>query len=509
MDAFNFNLKNRKKLTLAIVIGFISIFIHFSYWFQNDRLSNTINFAIAFVTALYLIPQAIFVWLIYLKAKLKKTPIKKFVGKVDIFVPAYDEPLWLLERILISVKNYKYPSEVFLLDDGRKEERKQLCQKMGINYITRENNNGYKAGNINHALKYSKSDFIAVFDSDHISSPDYLYYAMSYFENEKIGAVQVILDHYNENESFVSKGSAELNDSFFSATMLGMEEWKGAVIFGSNSIFRKKALESIGGYKIGLAEDLRTSIYLHANGWETAYVPEILAKGLTPSDLTSYYKQQFKWSRGVFSALLNDYPKLFLKLKFNHHICYATRMTYYLSGFIVLGSVIATIYSFLSETFAKNFSEYLIYSAPLVLSFFTAHALAGNSFKIKKEKKFFSVNGMLLALGTYPIYCLSFILEMARLKWNFIPTPKEKGQDKITIIIPQLIFATMLLYSMIYRIVLGSDLFYLSIILFSIVLLIIHFAVFYAFFENRFAIKNKKFDIQKESLNYLREFQIV
>jgi cellulose synthase (UDP-forming) len=475
----------------------VCLSLHIAFWIKDVRLYNFWNLLIFGTELFYIIPQVIFVWLIYLKAKKKKEPRQQFKGAVDVFIPTYDEPLWLLERILKSVKSYKYLSKVFLLDDGKKEERKILCDKLGIEYIARENNNGYKAGNINHALKYFRAEFIAVFDSDHISNPDFLNYAMPYFKDEKIGAVQVILDHYNENESFVSTGAVELNDSFFSATMLGMDGWNGSVIFGSNSVFRRKALESIGGYKIGLAEDLRTSLYLHAEGWQTAYIPRILAKGIVPSDLTSYFKQQFKWARGVFNALFNDYPKLFFKLKLNHHICYSTRMTYYLTGFVVLGVLIATLYSLFSESFASEFSEYLVYSFPLVATFFASHILAGNSFRIKEKNGNFSIKGILLALGTYPVYCSAFLLEVFKLKWSFIPTPKEKNRDSLFIIFPQIIFSLAIVLGIIYRFI------------FSFILLAIHSGIFYAFIENRFLLNKEKFDVKQESLRYLKEFQIV
>ena len=81
--------------------------------------------------------------------------------------------------------------------------------------------------------------------------------------------------------------------------MQGMHGTGTAVAIGANCTFRRTALESIGGHGIGLAEDLVTSIRLHAAGWKSVYVPEVVSRGLVPGDLESFLKQQLKWSRGV------------------------------------------------------------------------------------------------------------------------------------------------------------------------------------------------------------------
>jgi hypothetical protein len=45
-------------------------------------------------------------------------------------------------------------------------------------------------------------------------------------------------------------------------------------------------------------------------GWQGVYVPKILARGMTPSDWTSYLNQQRRWARSVLDLKLRTYPKL-------------------------------------------------------------------------------------------------------------------------------------------------------------------------------------------------------
>jgi cellulose synthase (UDP-forming) len=81
-----------------------------------------------------------------------------------------------------------------------------------------------------------------------------------------------------------------------------------APVWGSHCTFRRTALDEIGGHGIGLAEDLQTSITLHAAGWHSVFVPALKARGLVPSDFNALTKQQFKWARGVFEVLFSTYP---------------------------------------------------------------------------------------------------------------------------------------------------------------------------------------------------------
>ena len=60
---------------------------------------------------------------------------------------------------------------------------------------------------------------------------------------------------------------------------MGLFGHGAAVAIGANCTFRRAALLSIGGHGVGLAEDLVTAIRLHARGWRSIYLPEIVSRG--------------------------------------------------------------------------------------------------------------------------------------------------------------------------------------------------------------------------------------
>ena len=149
---------------------------------------------------------------------------------------------------------------------------------------------------------------MVIFDADHVPRSEFLEKTLGHFRDPKIGFVQTMLTYANANETHVSRAASEMATGFFYVTSLGMDGWGCATLFGSNALIRRAALETIGGYNPGLSEDLATWVDLHAAGWQSAFVRQPLAPGLSPADLRSFFIQQLNWSRGVFEVLFTQYP---------------------------------------------------------------------------------------------------------------------------------------------------------------------------------------------------------
>ena len=90
---------------------------------------------------------------------------------VDIFVTVVDEPPSILRRTLIGCVNQDYPKDyyqVYVLDDGQRDEIKTLAASLNCGYIRRADRQHAKAGNLNHALQETSGEIIAIFDVDHV-----------------------------------------------------------------------------------------------------------------------------------------------------------------------------------------------------------------------------------------------------------------------------------------------------------------------------------------------------
>jgi cellulose synthase (UDP-forming) len=113
---------------------------------------------------------------------------------VDVFVPAYREPVDLIRRTLKGAMAITYPHRTYLLDDGKREELRALAAELGCGYFRRDSNAHAKAGNLNHALAMTSGDFIAVFDADHIPRPHALDATLGMFADPSVAMVQTPQD---------------------------------------------------------------------------------------------------------------------------------------------------------------------------------------------------------------------------------------------------------------------------------------------------------------------------
>ena len=132
-------------------------------------------------------------------------PKSKFVNlpHITVQLPMYNEDV-VAERIIRSSCLIDYPLELLeiqVLDDSTDfsaEIAKKACEDWKakgypIEYIHRDNREGYKAGALAAGLKQAKGEFIAIFDADFVPPRDILKNVVNYFTDDKVGMVQVRL----------------------------------------------------------------------------------------------------------------------------------------------------------------------------------------------------------------------------------------------------------------------------------------------------------------------------
>ncbi|GAA0399897.1 hypothetical protein GCM10009133_05920 [Cocleimonas flava] len=113
---------------------------------------------------------------------------------VDMYFPTYDEDPELVRLSLIDAKNVLNPMgvniSIHVLDDGSRDSMKQVADEEGVNYITREGNIGFKAGNLRNAMEQTGGDFIVICDADTRPLPTLLEHTLGYFKDSDVAWVQ-------------------------------------------------------------------------------------------------------------------------------------------------------------------------------------------------------------------------------------------------------------------------------------------------------------------------------
>ena len=114
--------------------------------------------------------------------------------KVDIFLTTYNEEEELVRLSIRDAKRVSYPHpidiRIHVLDDGRRPSMQQVATEEGVEYITRNNNIGFKAGNLRNAMEQTSGDFIVICDADTRLFPTFLEHTLGYFRDQDVAWVQ-------------------------------------------------------------------------------------------------------------------------------------------------------------------------------------------------------------------------------------------------------------------------------------------------------------------------------
>ncbi len=427
---------NRKRITvferiitwLLITIGFESIIYFANWWFSPEHTTHLIFFIPLSITTFWLMYESVIYWFYLLNLRISKYEKPNEGVTVDIFTTAAPgEPLEMFEKSLAALAAVEYPHQTYLLDGSGNPELKTLAENLGINRIDCTNVPGAKAGKVNYALTKTSGEIILIIDPDHIANPKFLTSVIGHFKNPEVGFVQVVQAYYNQESSFIAKAAAEQTYGFYGPILMGMNGYDSALVIGANCTFRRKALDSIGGHAVHLVEDFVTSLKLHAKGWKSVYVPDIVARGLVPEDINAFFSQQLKWATGMFQVFFGLIPKHIFQLKGWQRISYLMSSTYYFVGVaLAINLVLPIIFLFFGVWAVEMpFRGYVIHLIPFVVLFLLIHLFAQRWMRDKSERGL-QWRGMLLKVGTWPIYVLALLFSLFGVKVPYLPTAKTR-----------------------------------------------------------------------------------
>ncbi|MDE2313189.1 MAG: glycosyltransferase, partial [Elusimicrobia bacterium] len=310
----------------------------------------------------------------------KSVPLEGELPGVDLFVTIYNEPLEILEQTLIACKALDYPAaklRVHVLDDGPRAEVGELAASFGFNHLTRENREHAKAGNLNAGLTRTESEFIMILDVDHVPVRSYLRETLGFFKDPKVAFVQTPHHFYNPDcyqKNLLLEGHVvNEQDLFFQIIQPGKNGANAAIFAGSSAVFRRKALEDIGGFKTDCAiEDMHTGMELHARGWRSVYYNRILSAALSPENFAGYLTQRKRWAKGGVQLFFLDNPLWKKGLSLRQRLYYFSSLLYFFHGWMRLIYLLAPL-SFLLASYNP-----IVASIPMLMWYFIPHYLASH-----------------------------------------------------------------------------------------------------------------------------------
>ncbi len=252
---------------------------------------------------------------------------------VDVYVPSYNESLDLVRPTVLAALNIDWPRDklnVWILDDGRRESFRAFAEESGCGYIVRPDNKGAKAGNLNHAMRHTDGEFIAIFDCDHAPTRAFLQFTVGWLVRDaRIAMVQTPHHFYSPDpfERNLARKAPVPNEGllFYGLIQQGNDLWNAAFFCGSCAVLRRTALEEVGGVPHAtVTEDCHCSFLMQKRGWHTAYLRLPLAAGLATERLGLHIGQRLRWARGMIQILRLENTPFASGLSAVQRLCYFT-----------------------------------------------------------------------------------------------------------------------------------------------------------------------------------------
>ncbi|KAJ3195649.1 hypothetical protein HK101_011464 [Irineochytrium annulatum] len=257
---------------------------------------------------------------------------------VDVYLPCCGEPTRVLLNTYTHVARLDWPAiRVHVLDDGPKPvEVEKLARAFGFNYMRRRDRPHLKkAGNLRHAFQRTRGEFFVIFDADFCPRPEFLRETVPYMlQDPKLAIVQTPqFFRVSEEQTWVERGASLSQEFFYRLIQVSLDSCQGAVCVGSCALYRREALELVGGTVAAEhSEDILTGFICIASGWSLKYLPVNLAVGLCPHDLPMFFNQQYRWACGATTLVASrHFWSPGARVTLVQRLCFLTGFLYYWS----------------------------------------------------------------------------------------------------------------------------------------------------------------------------------
>lgn len=359
---------------------------------------------------------------------------------IDVFITVYGEALETVQRTVAAAVAMHGAHRTWVLDDGDSDDTRAVAAAHGARYVRRLSAHGAKAGNVNHALSLGKGEYFVLFDADFVPAPDFLVETMPFFADSTVAFVQTP-QAYGNLHTVIARGAAYMQTVFYRFIQPGRNRFNAAFCVGTNVVFRRAAIDEIGGlYTDSKSEDVWTALLLHERGWRSVFIPDVLAIGDAPETVEAYSKQQLRWATGGFEILFRHNPlSPRRRLTADQRIQYAVTATFYLTGICPLLLLLVPPLEIYFDLRPMNldisvFTWALYYAGFYVVQILLAWFAVGS----------FRWETLTLATVSFPIYTKALINVLVGKDEGWHVTGAGSARSPFNFIIPQTLFFVFL-----------------------------------------------------------------
>jgi len=374
-------------------------------------------YAVLAVLSIYGTHRYLLVYLYYRHKHRRHEPGRRFEEppRVTVQLPLFNEAT-VVERLIDAVCAIDYPRDrldIQVLDDSVDETVELARRKVAemaalgfrIQHIRRDDRTGFKAGALDHGLRRTDAEFVAIFDADFVPRPDILKQTIDHFTDPKVGMVQARWGHINRRFSLLTRIQSIFLDGHFVIEHAARNRSGRFFNFnGTAGIWRKSCIAAAGGWQHDtLTEDLDLSYRAQLEGWRFVFLPEVVSPGELPVEMNAFKTQQHRWAKGSIQVCRKLLPtiwraKIPLKVKIEASFHLTNNFAYLLMIALALLMLPALLARLSDDSLARSllfdFSLFLAATTSM-LAFYTASQREA----YRDWKKTFLYFPMLIALG--------------------------------------------------------------------------------------------------------------
>ena len=208
----------------------------------------------------------------------------------------------------MSCINQEYPSAVvFICDDSKtkkfQDEIDRFCSlQPGAILIRRTEHIGYKAGNINNAIKRTDAEWILLVDADQTLPKNYLTDIIGHLTSNMDSIAFVQGAHKTadlpQNSLFQQALSPEVG-FFYSRDLPARSKYGFVPLLGHGALIRASSLEKVGGVPEVVSEDFAFAMKCINKGMRGHYLEHVESEEAYPYDFGGFLLRLRKFSGGT------------------------------------------------------------------------------------------------------------------------------------------------------------------------------------------------------------------
>ncbi|WP_131781155.1 glycosyltransferase [Legionella gresilensis] len=359
-------------------------------WIADLAVYISLIPSLIIVFSIALIPGFMFMFLLtsYLLDQRESKKINNYYPPLTILIAAYNEEE-IIKSTLMAIKNQVYPNriETILIDDGSEDRTIEYAKSVGLEniYIIQVQHGG-KAAALNAGLAKAKFNWIITLDADTYLLPNAIKELVNKLFIGPEGTIACAGSVYVKNSRQTLMTRIQEWDYFHAIAVIKRSQslLQGTLVAqGAFSIYKKTALEEIGGWPLLVGEDIVLTWALLNKGYRIDFAEKAISFTSVPTTYRKFFHQRSRWARGLIEA-------------FYHHIGtlirprLATFYVYWNLGFILFDTIF--FFVFIPGLIAALFGYYFI-AGPMTLALIPL-ALLNNIIFFIGQKDLFKLSGL-------------------------------------------------------------------------------------------------------------------